>query len=70
MPSPPLFLASVTVSAQRAQSIEIPISLLAHSDAQIVDTRALIDSGATGNFIDRDLVKRRGYTMKRLPTPL
>ena len=31
---------------------------------------ALVDSGATGNFVDRDLIKRRGWTMERLKTPL
>ena len=58
------------ISNPRAKAIELQVSLLPFEGAQTVDVRALVDSGATGNFVDRDLVKRRGWTMECLKTPL
>jgi hypothetical protein len=52
------------------QSIHIPVSIYATEGAQIIDTFALVDSGATGSFIDRYLVQKRKIPMLRLPRPL
>jgi predicted aspartyl protease len=40
------------------------------SDGQKVETKALIDSGAAGLFIDRDYAKRIGLRFERLPRPI
>jgi hypothetical protein len=62
--------APVFVSDPNAQSIRIPVLIYATEGAQIIDTFALVDSGATGSFIDRDLVQKRKIPMLRLPRPL
>jgi hypothetical protein len=70
LPPPKVPIAPVFVSHPNTQSIRIPISIYATEGAQIVDTFALVDSGATGSFIDRDLVQKRKIPMPRLPYPL
>ena len=50
--------------------MHIPISLLGKNTEKIVDTRALIDSGAGGTFIDQNFAKRLNLPMKKLETPL
>ena len=37
---------------------------------KIIDTSALIDSGATGNFMDLQLLSRDNFVLVRLPTPI
>jgi hypothetical protein len=58
LPPPKVPIAPVFVSDPNAQSIHIPISIYATEGAQIVDTFALVDSGATGRLINRDLVQK------------
>jgi hypothetical protein len=65
VPIPPVF-----VSDPNIQSIRIPILIYATEGAQIIDTFALVDSGATRSFIDRDLVQKRKIPMLHLPHPL
>jgi hypothetical protein len=68
MPPPPkVLIAPVFVSDSNAQSIHIPVSIYATEGAQIVDMFALMDSGATGSFINRDLVQKRKIPMLHLP---
>ena len=67
---PPEIIAPVFISDPNEKSIHIPISIFANEGAQIVDTFALVDSGATGDFIDWDLAKKRGYQLQRLSQPL
>ena len=45
-----------------------PISLQGMN--RTVDTTALIDSGATGNFMDLRLLERDNFVLVRLPTPI
>ena len=52
MSLPPETIAPVFVSDPDEKSICIPISIFANEGAQIVDTFALVDSRATGDFID------------------
>ena len=54
--SPSITLASVLVANQSEQAIRFPIHL--KYGARTVVTTALVDCGATGNFIDSTLVKR------------
>ena len=37
---------------------------------KIINTSALIDSGATGNFMDLQLLSRDNFTLVQLPTPI
>ena len=45
-------IAPVFISDPDEKSICIPISIIANEGAQIVNTFALVDSRATGDFID------------------
>ena len=67
---PPEIIASVFVSDPDKKSICISISIFANKGAQIIDTFALVDSRATSDFIDQDLVKKRGYQLQRPSQPL
>ena len=70
MSLPPKPIAPVFISDPDEKSIRIPISMFVNEGAQIIDTFALVDSGATGDFIDQDLVKKKGYQLQRLSQPL
>ena len=59
-------IASVFISDPDEKSIHIPISIFAKEGAQIIDTFTLVDSEATGDFINQDLAKKRGYQLQRL----
>ena len=63
-------IAPVFISDPDKKSICISISIFANEGAQIVDTFILVDSGATGDFIDWDLAKKKGYQLQRLFQPL
>ena len=63
MSLPPAIIAPVLVSDPDEKSICIPISIFVNEGAQIIDTFTLVDSRATGDFIDQNLVKRKGYQM-------
>ena len=56
-------IASVFISDPDEKSIHIPISIFVNEEAQIVDTFALVDSGAIGDFINGDLAKKKGYQL-------
>ena len=66
MSLPPETIAPIFVSDLDEKSICIPISIFANEGAQIIDTFALVDSGATGAFINQDLAKKKGYQLQRL----
>ena len=59
MSFPPEVIAPVFVSDKDEKSICIPISIFVNEGIHIVDTFTLIDSGATSDFINQDLVKRK-----------
>ena len=70
MSLPPETLAPVFVSNPDEKSIHIPISIFVNKGAQIIDTFTLVDSRATGDFINQDLAKKRGYQLQRLSQSL
>ena len=70
MSLPPETIASAFISDLDEKSIFIPISIFVNEGAQIVDTFILVDSRATGDFINWDLAKKRGYQLQRLFQPL
>ncbi|KLO05765.1 hypothetical protein SCHPADRAFT_794034, partial [Schizopora paradoxa] len=51
-------------------SIDLDIELRTTDTGAEIRTRALVDSGATGSFIDRDFVTRNGIATKRLSRPV
>ena len=63
-------IAPIFISDPDEKSICIPISIFVNEGAQIVDTFALVNSRATGDFIDWDLAKKKGYQLQRLSQPL
>lgn len=68
--SPCLDIYSVLVAKMNGRSMHIPISLLSERTEKIVDTRALINSGAGGTFINQNFARRLNLPIKKLETPL
>ena len=66
MPSP--ITSHVLVAPPNERTLRFPIKLLVGT--QIVETSALIDSRATGNFIDLGLLSLTNFPLKRLPQPI
>ena len=58
----------VLVALSNNRSMSFPISLQGKS--KTVDTTALIDSGATGNFMDVHLLSLDNFTLIHLPEPI
>ena len=67
MLAPPITLSKVTVSTDCSrQTIHCDISIAGQRN---IATRALIDTGAGGTFIDKAFAKRNGITLKPLIRP-
>ena len=58
----------VLVAPSNERTLRFPIKLLVGN--QTVKTSALVDSGATGNFIDLGLLSLANFPLKRLPQPI
>ena len=61
-------LSHVLVALPNEQTICLPIKLA--TGTQIVETTALIDCGATGNFIDIGLLSKANFPLQCLPKPI
>ena len=61
-------LSHVLVALPNEQTIHLPIKLA--TGTQIVETTALIDCSATGNFIDTGLLSKANFPLQRLPKPI
>ena len=59
---------SVLVADMQAQSINIPVTIRTSTNAGT--TKALIDSGAQGKFIDRSLVRKLGLREHPMEKPI
>ena len=68
--SPCLDIHSVLIAEMNGTSMHIPVSLLSKNAEKIIDTHALIDSGARGTFIDQNFARKLNLPMKELKTPL
>ena len=66
LPSPTI--SHVLVAPSNERTLRFPIKLLVGT--QTVETSALMDSGATGNFIDLGLLSLANFPLKRLPQPI
>ena len=66
--SPSLTLDCVLVANPNNRSMTFPIMLQGKN--KTIDTSALIDSGATGNFMDLQLLSKNNFVLVRLPTPI
>ncbi|KAJ3577041.1 hypothetical protein NP233_g61 [Leucocoprinus birnbaumii] len=55
------------ISRNKTASFKVPVTLWVYGTK--VQTEALVDSGATTNFIDREFVKRNNLATNRLATP-
>ena len=61
-------LSHVLVALPNEQTIRLPIKLA--TGTQIVETTALIDCSATGNFIDVGLLSKANFPLQCLPKPI
>ena len=66
--SPSLDIYHVTVATISQNAIRIPFSVATGTDKKIIETTALIDSGAGGQFIDQNFAKN--FKVKKLEKPL
>ena len=64
--SPPFYIHSTHL--RRATELKVHLQTLDSSQPMAVD--ALLDSGATGMFIDREFVKAKNLTTQQLPRPI
>ena len=58
----------VLIATPSNRTMSFPISLQGKN--KTVDTTALIDSGATGNFMDIHLLSLNNFTLLHLPDPI
>ena len=66
LPSPTT--SHVLVASPNKQTLRFPVKLLIGQ--QTVETTALIDSSAPGNFIDLGLLSLANFPLKKLPQPI
>ena len=66
--SPILDMYRVTAEKMQSMSLSIPIKMCNMN--KIVESLALINSGAGGKFIDQNYVKKIGITPQKLDEPL
>ena len=66
LPSPTT--SHVLVAPSNERTLHFPIKLLVGT--QTIETSALVDSGATGNFIDLGLLSLANFPLKKLPQPI
>ena len=62
---PPQYVLSLN-SPSPKQSLDLNLELQTTDDGKRIITRALVDSGATGSFIDREFVRRNGISTRQL----
>src|ERR1700723_2014304 len=70
VPAPPrLLISSVLVASVKNQSMHLPITV-GKSVNETVETKALLDLGAGGIFIDQRFIKTHGIKTTPLPKPI
>ena len=66
---PAHYVLSANSNAPRT-SLDLNIELQMTDDGKRIATKALVDSGATGSFIDQDFVRRHGIATRQLLRPM
>jgi len=61
---------SVNTLDARGTSIILPIEVSTTDTSEVHSVKALLDSGATGNFIDRDFVWTKGINTRSISRPI
>jgi len=61
---------SVNTLDARGMSVILPIEVGTTDTSEMHSVKALLDSGATGNFIDRDFVRTKGINTRSLSHPI
>ena len=67
--SPYIDIYSVITATIHSNKLSIPIRI-SETEERTVETLGLIDSGAGGIFIDQNYVKKSGFKMHALETPI
>ena len=65
----PRQLSANTLDA-RGTSIILPIEIGTTDTSEVHSVKALLDSGATGNFIDKDFVRVKGISTRNISRPI
>jgi len=61
---------SVNTLDARGTSVILPIEVSTTDTSEVHSVKALLDSGATGNFIDRDFVQTKGINTRSISCPI
>jgi len=65
----PRRLSANTLNTRRT-SIVLPIEISTTDTSEVHSVKALLDSRATGNFIDKDFVHTKGINTRRISRPI
>jgi len=61
---------SVNTLDARGMSIILPIEVSTTDTSEVHSVKALLDSGAMGNFIDRDFIRTKGINTRSISRPI
>jgi len=61
---------SINTLDTRGTSIILPIEVSTTDTSEVHSVKALLDSGATGNFIDRDFIQTKGINTRSISRPI
>jgi len=61
---------SVNTLDARGTSIILPIEVSTTDTSEVHSVKALLDSGAMGNFIDRDFIRMKGINTRSISCPI
>ena len=67
---PELVIASLGEDETPSRSLNLKVSIETTDTGEVKSVDALVDSGATGRFIDRDYVKANRLTTRMLSNPI
>ena len=68
--SPCLDIFNVSTARIESNSLSIPIQISGKTENKTIETLALIDSGARGEFIDQNYARNSGIDIQQVEKPL